>query len=306
MSPLTVIECPYSYAAWTVAREGDGLCYTSREQRFEHREMTEDYRACGVYGAAGVPFEVHRLGERGAKDPLHVSIPREVSDLVCTTVASGGNVLLASGYCVYVPAMLGGLQRALGEGVRIGMVWIDAHADSVVIERSAEATTTLVGVPVSTALGLTCPDWRVEACGLMRPLHAGDVVMSDLRSSDEETLATVQNAGCVMIDEAGFEDGTVWKHAVRELANRVDVIHVAIDADILRPEFVPAYYRVETGGHTPWKVLENLSCVFETGKVRTLSTLCFDFDKGGVEGDATCLNGMRIIAGALSQWGGQA
>ena len=306
MKGLTVIECPYPYAAWSVQRVAETLRFASEERLFSHREMVEDYRLCGVYDVAGVPVDICRL-DRSTHDgdPMHVAVPREVSDIVCEAISAGRNVLMSSGYCVYVPAMLGGLQRALGEDARIGLVWIDAHADCVVVEQDESPSTTMVGVPVSSSLGLSCPTWRKDVCGLALPLRTEDVVMSDLRRTDDESLEIVQDAGCVVLDSEAFEAEGPWESAILDLASRVDVLHVAVDADILDARYIPAYFRREPGGHTPWKVLKNLECVFATGKVCTVSTLCFDFDKGGIEGDATCLNGMRIVAGALRLWSGR-
>lgn len=303
MEALTVLECPYPYAAWYANNTCEPPVFRSSERHFEHRPMTDDFRACGLYAAAGVPYEVQELRRETYPElPPHEAVPRDVSDRVCEAILAGRHVLLASGYCVYAPAAVGGMQRALGTDARIGIVWIDAHADCVVLERKSEMRPTLVGIPLSSALGLTAETWRADACGLTQPISPQNVLASDLRRSDDASLKTVLDAGCTVLDEATFEDGAIWEREVRTLAERVDAIYLAIDADILRPEFVPAYFRPEPGGHTPETVVERARAVLATGKVRAASTFCFDFDKTGPERDVTCLNAMRVIGGVLQGW----
>lgn len=309
MKRLHVLECPYPYAAWyadctgAAGTPGDLATFHSTERSFGHRPMTDDYRLCGVYGAAGIPWIVESFSRDAyPAEPCHVAVPRDLSDKVCSAVQHGEAVLVSSGYCVYAPAVVGGMQRALGVAARIGVVWIDAHADSVVLERTSEPAPTLVGIPLSSTIGLTAEEWRRSACGLEVPCSPHDVVASDLRRSDDETMRNVREAGCVLLDEKKFEDEGSWAMAIDELSARVDAIYLAIDADILRPEYVPAYFREEPGGHTPQRVLSNAEYVLATGKVRAVSTFCFDFDKEGPARDVTCLNAMRIIGGLLSAW----
>lgn len=302
MKRLKVLECPYPYVGW-YADDLDSASFTSWTTPFKNRPMTEDFKLCGVYGAGGVPYEVAEFA-REAYPHLspHDAVARDLSNKVYEAISSGWSVLVSSGYCVYAPAILGGMQRALGQDSRLGVVWIDAHADSVVLGKPGTEHATLVGIPLSTSIGLTAPEWRRKSCGLAVPCDPRNVLASDLRASDEQCLEMVCHAGVVHLREGQFEDRALWAEEVRRLADRVDAIYLSVDADILSPEYVPAYYREELGGHDPWTLLENMSSVFATGKVAALSIFCFDFDKVENERDATCLNAMRVIGGALKTW----
>lgn len=302
MERLNVLECPYPYVGW-YADDLDSAGFNSWTKPFENRSMTEDFKLCGVYGAGGVPYEIVEFDREAYPHlPPHEAIVQDLSDKVCTAISDGCSVYVSSGYCVYAPAILGGMQRALGCEARLGIVWIDAHADSVVLGKPGTEHATLVGIPLSTSIGLTAPDWRCRACGLAVPCDPRNVLASDLRASDEQCLEMVRHAGVVHLCENQFENRALWAEEVRHLADRVDAIYLSIDADILSPEYVPAYYREEPGGHDPWTLLENMSSVFATGKVAALSTFCFDFDKVGDKREVTCLNAMRVIGGALKTW----
>lgn len=302
MERLNVLECPYPYVGW-YADDLDSAGFNSWTKPFENRSMTEDFKLCGVYGAGGVPYEIVEFDREAYPHlPPHEAIVQDLSDKVCTAISDGCSVYVSSGYCVYAPAILGGMQRALGCEARLGIVWIDAHADSVVLGKPGTEHATLVGIPLSTSIGLTAPDWRCRACGLAVPCDPRNVLASDLRASDEQCLEMVRHAGVVHLRENQFENRALWAEEVRHLADRVDAIYLSIDADILSPEYVPAYYREEPGGHDPWTLLENMSSVFATGKVAALSTFCFDFDKVGDKREVTCLNAMRVIGGALKTW----
>lgn len=302
MERLNVLECPYPYVGW-YADDLDSAGFNSWTKPFENRPMTEDFKLCGVYGAGGVPYEIVEFDREAYPHlPPHEAIVQDLSDKVCTAISDGCSVYVSSGYCVYAPAILGGMQRALGCEARLGIVWIDAHADSVVLGKPGTEHATLVGIPLSTSIGLTAPDWRCRACGLAVPCDPRNVLASDLRASDEQCLEMVRHAGVVHLRENQFENRALWAEEVRHLADRVDAIYLSIDADILSPEYVPAYYREEPGGHDPWTLLENITSVFATGKVAALSTFCFDFDKVGDKREVTCLNAMRVIGGALKTW----
>ncbi len=42
---------------------------------------------------------------------------------------SGSGLAVAGGFCTYLPGIVGGIQRALGKGKKLGIVYLDAHAD---------------------------------------------------------------------------------------------------------------------------------------------------------------------------------
>ena len=153
---LTVLESRYNYAAWYVDTAHDRQAMHSAIKEFPDRHDVEIYHTCGVYSRAGLPYEIIDLDyDRYRPEPPHIGLTRAYSDEVCEAVSAGNRVLVTGGYCVFAPAIVGGIQRAIGTDHRIGVVWMDAHSDNYILETTQRPKTTLVGIPMSTLAGQT-------------------------------------------------------------------------------------------------------------------------------------------------------
>lgn len=303
MSKLTVLECDYVYNAWRVKLDGGKESFISEVKEYTQRKATDDFELCGVYHKAGLPYEIKKITDRQYPElEAYQAVPRMFSDEVCEAVKNGNKVLTSSGYCVYAPAILGGIQRAIGDDKTIGVVWMDAHADNVIIEDTSQKTVTLVAVPLSTLLGQTMESWRIIHCGLKNAIDSKNVLISDVRSSNSECIRNLTRTEVIWLKEEEFDDAERWDAAVKQLAERVDAIYLMLDADILSPSYIPAYFRTEPGGHSIETLMRNVESVMQTGKVLAFSTFCFDFDKYEQGGETTYLNAMRIIGAGLSSW----
>ncbi|MBF4692193.1 arginase family protein [Fusibacter ferrireducens] len=304
LTGLSIVECKYCDAYWYVETGENEPKMISSIREFEQPRDVDLYHLCGVYHKAKVPFEVHEVNYENYKQyEPHVGLPLNFSDEVYAGIKKGNAVLVAGGYCVYAPAVVGGIQRAIGEDKKIGIIWIDAHADNQIPETTQKSSVTMVGIPLSTIVGQTSDEWRKEACGLVKPCSGKNVIASDLRISDEESDSNLKAAQIVHIDSASFEDESIWKKSVDELAKKVDVIYISIDVDILKSEFIPAYEKVVPGGHDINVVMNNVRLVMETNKVIAFSVFCVDFDHYENNGEYTYLSGMKIIGAALEKWG---
>lgn len=303
LKELSVIECKYCYNCWKVNPHTVPYTVTDPLREFTQPRSADLYRLCGVYHKAGVPFAIREIdAEHYPGRSPYLSVPKDFSDAVCDGIRSGRGVLIADGYCAYAPAIAGGIQRAIGTDKKIGLIWIDAHADNRIIEDPAEPETRFVGFPVSAAVGQTYESWRVEGCGLVKPLDGRHVLASDGRANIESFDRNLKAAGSTQIDAAGFDDPTVWKEAVERLAAEVEAIYLSVDVDILAPEYIPAYAKVVPGGHTVETVMSNIRTVMDTGKVLAYSVFCVDFDLYEQNGEWTYLNGMKLIAAGLESW----
>lgn len=299
---LKVIENKYCYNVWEAYMEDGSEAFSSVEKEFSQRRDVELYHLCGIYDRAGLPVETVEPDYRpGSAEQPYKVLTRAFSDEVYSGVAAGKAVLVAGGYCNYAPAILGGLQRAVGTDKRLGVIWVDAHSDNQIVEDFDEPIR-LVGVPVSTMLGQTLPGYRKEVCGLEKPLDGRNMIISDARITLEDEEANMRSASVVRLTGEQFEDPATWQAAVQSLAERVDHIYFSVDVDILKPEYIPAYEVLSPGGHDIEKVMENIGVVMDTGKVNVMSVFCVDFDHYENGGEWTYLSGMKVIASALSRW----
>lgn len=302
ISKLKVIECKYCYANWKVEISEGKEHFTSSIREFCQPRDIQLYHACGVYDAAGVPSEVCDVDyERYRQLAPCEGITRDFSDAVYAGIREGSAVLVAGGYCNYAPAVAGGIQRALGDDTAIGLVWIDAHADNRIVETS-DGPVRMVGVPLSTMVGQTLPAYRKDICGLKVPLKGEHVLASDIRIMDEATANNLCKANILRLDASVFKDAKAWENAVKELASRVDVIYLSVDADILKAKYIPAYEKAVPYGQYLDVVMRNIRLVMETGKVCAYSVFCIDFDHYERAGKYTYMSGLQLIAAGLSNW----
>ncbi len=299
---LSVVECKYCYNKWHVDPSTAPYKVVSEIKEFRQPRDVDLYHLCGVYGKAGVPVEVADLDYEKYKEyEPYMGVTKNVSDEVCEGVRKGNGVLVAGGYCLYAPAVAGGIQRALGTDKKIGVIWMDAHSDNRIIEDSHEPVR-FVAIPVSVMVGQTYEQWRKDGCGLEVPCEGKNMLLSDGRMNGEIGTRNMKDAGIIHLNSEEFEDEETWKKAVEELASRVDAVYLSVDVDILKPEYVPAYDKVVPGGHDIETVMRNIRIVMETGKVAAYSLFCVDFDHYEQNGEWTYLSGMKLIAAGLESW----
>lgn len=301
---LTVLEYPYAYGAWQIDPDDHSRISSERKPFYTWRRAVEDYRLCGVSGKAGIPYEIIQItGEEYPDLEPYQAIPLSLAKACEKAIKNGQKVLVSSGYCALAPAVAGGIQKALGPDKKTGIVWMDAHTDNKIVENSGSRDLRFVGFPLSAIAGQTMEQWRKQYCCLEQPYNGADILISDGRCASQEGLENLKKAGSLLVTEQEFEDSSLWKNRVQELADRVDAIYLMVDGDIMKSECIPAYFRKEPGGHDVEKVMENIRTVISTGKVTAFSCFCIDFDKCGQGEDVSYLNGMRLIGAGLDAWG---
>ena len=305
VSGLTVIGCPYCYNAWDVEAADGVPVFHSKIKQLKHREI-DAYTDSGVFQTMGVPVFIEDLDyQKYRQYAPYEGLTRNASDAVFSAASRGNAVLFAGGYCNYAPAIAGGLQRAIGEDKKIGVVWIDAHADCRIPGKSAVSSTRLVSVPLSTLSGIAddaLREYRERVCGLKIPCRGEDIIASDIRILDEETGHNLISAGIVKLDASEFASGETWRKKIDELADRVDAIYVSVDADILRHEYIPSYSKNVPYGQELDAVARNVAAVTATGKVCALSMFCFNFDCYTEDTQKTYQSAVTIMREAFEQW----
>lgn len=306
ISHLDILENDYQVVNWYAEPGPDGVRIHSDLLPFEGMNELPDYRDSGVYGAAGVPFTTIAIDPTQYPDePPYLAFARAYSDAAFASVRAGHVHLAVGSYCTHIPSILGGIRRALGPGARIGVVWMDAHADNQIPEHTADRKKRLVGVPMSTFLGQTMALWR-ETAGLNPPIAGCDVLAADIRQMDEESRRNLAAAQVHVLDQAALRDPDRWDAAVQALADRVDALFLHVDADILHHDYVPAYEYDVVNGNPLATVRRSIAAVMQTGKVLGASVMCVGFaDKPDRLRDVNNLNGIRLVSSVLRNWSTQ-
>ena len=148
------------HGGWT--RPADHSRVTAEKVTFSGRRSVEEYRLCGVYGKMGCPYTIEEItGDETPELELWQSVPLGFAKACERAAREGKKILVSSGYCAFAPAILGGLQRALGPEKTVGVVWMDAHCDNLIVEQTQR--TDLRFVSVSPCRSSQARPWRSGA-----------------------------------------------------------------------------------------------------------------------------------------------
>ncbi len=168
--------------------------------------------------------------------------------------------------CNGLMGMLGGLQNS-GVGwkpLRVGLVWIDAHADFNTPETTLSGM--LGGMPVAISTGLCLHRLRVK-CGLDLALPTRYVTMVGVRDTDplEQELLDRSEIQHVTVDQIRHLSPAIDLEMER-LATLTDLIYVHVDMDVLDPVEVPGHGLTVEDGPTSIELGEALEIMFEHPK----------------------------------------
>ena len=161
-----------------------------------------------------------------------------------------------------VPVVLGGdhsIAAGTASGVseffrrrneRIGLVWIDAHADINTPETSPSGN--VHGMPLAAIVGLG-PTELANIFGFMPKVAPENCVLIGVRDIDQTEKENVRRAGIEVftmrdIDERGMR--TVIEEALRIAGRDTAGYHVSLDMDWIDPEDAPGVGTPVRGGAT--------------------------------------------------------
>lgn len=303
LKQLSVIEIPYGDLNWGPdPRHIRPGIYSDIQLWKKYREL-DDYKLCGIYGKAGVPFSVEEIVYSPKNnEEVYLTLTRQVSDSVYRHLVQKEAVLITGGYCKDAVAVCGGIQRAIGADKKVAIIYLDAHSD--MSTPALTHTGILGGMDLAVVLGVDMENWR-EAAGLHVPFDDHYVILSDFREAevdDDGALPIVLNSNITWLKGDAFEDADQWQAAVAKLADQVDAIYLHIDADVLNRRHVPNAACVASGGPSIETVMRNIRIIMNTGKVLVYGTYGFYFDTDIPGQDSLTLSGLRVVSAGLESW----
>lgn len=221
------------------------------------------------------------------------TIGGQIADEVARGLSDGRNVVLAGGNCNSLPAMIGGIQKGLGQTKRIGLVWFDAHGDFNTPKTSMSQM--LGGMPVAVSAGLCYGDWRIASRQEV-PLPTDRIVMVDVRNLDPDEEKLIGATDVAVVPVAGEQLSNV----VQELAGKVDVIYLHIDLDILDDSYVPTHRTKEPDGPDVETTLAAMKTVIDTGKVEAIGMV--SVYPNGEGGEIAVDAASRLLRESVNYW----
>ncbi|HUX51717.1 MAG TPA: arginase [Spirochaetia bacterium] len=133
-------------------------------------------------------------------------------------------------------------------GKRMGVVWVDAHADFNTPESTPSGN--IHGMPLAVSVGLGVPELTLLH-GAAPKVLPEDVVLIGIRDVDvaeKQNLRDMKIRSFTMTDIDRIGMAGVIDNAISHLREQVDVIHVSFDVDSLDPEFAPGVGTPVAGG----------------------------------------------------------
>lgn len=155
---------------------------------------------------------------------------------------------------------------------KIGVIWVDAHADYNTPRTTPSGN--VHGMPVAALLG----DDPAELANIGYPgpkLHPSQMVMIGIRNLDFHERQRLTRSGITVhtmtdIDEHGI--ALLTRQTLARL-NHLDAIHVSLDMDSLDPEFAPGVGTPVPGGLTYREAHLLMEILAASGKVRSLDVV---------------------------------
>jgi hypothetical protein len=180
---------------------------------------------------------------------------------------------------------------------RVGLVWVDAHADFNTPETTLSGM--LGGMPVAIASGMCLTRHRLLT-GLDPALPTKYITMAGVRDVDplEQELLDRSDIQMLAVDDLRHHPEAVTSQ-VERLARITDVIYVHIDMDVLDPGEVSGHPLTAPEGPTSHELAAALQTMFRNPKVSALGIASMPFgerDKDGLSLQAA----YRLIEGAVA------
>lgn len=256
----------------------------------------------GVYDTLGVPY---RLSDpqfpeslRSPDPPLNLGhMGGAIADVVAKGRKQGSAIVMTGGNCAHMTGVVGGLQDAHSASAKIGLVWLDAHGDFNTPHTSLSGM--LGGMPVAVCAGLGLSEWR-ETSHVQVPIPTDRIILVDVRNLDPEEERLIRATDAIIASPAPGFPGVDLERAVAALADRVDMIYLHIDQDILDARYVPNHYTVEPNGPSMEQVLAVVDTVMATNKVVAFAIVSV---YGMGEGAETSIqSGITLLRGGLTSW----
>jgi arginase len=217
-----------------------------------------------------------------------VALERDLFPLVL-----GGDHSVAAGTLAAMSAHLG------RRGERLGVIWIDAHADMNTPESSRSGN--VHGMPLAACVGLGPP----ELAGLAGPAPMADpanVALVGVRDVDQLEKPHVRESGVRAftmrdIDERGM--AAVMREAIGIAAGGTAGIHLSLDMDSVDPREAPGVGTPVRGGLTYREAHVAMELVSDSGALLSMEVV--EVNPILDEANRTAILAVELIASALGQ-----
>ena len=197
------------------------------------------------------PEEQH-YGEKRAKYMAEIAeTAKGLSQMVEKTLEDGLLPLVMGGDHSVAMGTIGGVSSFFRKkGKRIGLLWLDAHADMNTPESSPSGN--IHGMPLAAIAGYG-PDELTQLAGPKPMVNPHNICMVGVRDIDAKERKIIKESGVHAftmrdLDERGMRE--VMAEAIRFASDETDGIAVSLDLDFVDPADAPGVGTPVRGGVT--------------------------------------------------------
>ncbi|MBY0488684.1 MAG: arginase [Gemmatimonadaceae bacterium] len=195
----------------------------------------------------------------------------EVATRTATAVRQGVTPLVLGGDHSLAAGSAAGTACALRErGERMGLIWLDAHADLNTPATSLSGN--IHGMPVAHLLGMGAPS-LIHLAGdepAVQAQHLAYVGLRDLDAAEQHAIRELGIRAFTMrdIDERGLR--AVMDDAIAIATNGTGGVHVSCDADWVDPREAPGVGTPVRGGATLREAHLAMEIIHDSGAMRAM------------------------------------
>ena len=271
MSTPVIIPAPYALSPYTHASGGVDNCWerivgVSAANQIMEGAFPSNLLQSQATITDPVTFEVlpDDEPEKGAFLRSAASMQQNLARTIKHTLTQSNKILVLGGdHTISIGTGLG-LSQSLDMS-KVGLIWVDAHADCNTPQTSLSKSITGYPVAVCGGLGPTVLTKGFNENVLKNIFYVG------LRDIDQEELTNIQTLGAKVYSSLDVECGGVQAIAQDILSQTKDLDYLWLSIDI--DSLDPVYFATDetdvpvTGGLTPRELLALTSLIEASGKL---------------------------------------
>jgi arginase len=223
-------------------------------------------------------------------------LARTVSDIV----ENGQFPLVLGGDHSVAAGTVAGVSNALRKrNQKIGVIWIDAHADMNTPEISPSGN--VHGMPLASCLGSGPPE-LTDIFGYSPKMEARNTVLIGLRDVDERERALVRELGVVTftmrdIDELGLRK--IMEQALAAACDGTAGFHLSLDMDAVDPDEAPGVGTPVRGGMSYREAHLSMEMICDSNRMISMEVV--EVNPVLDEANRTALLGIELVMSAMGK-----
>ena len=217
------------------------------------------------------------------------------------TAMNGGQfpLVLGGDHSVAVGTVAGVAASYRQRGEKIGLIWIDAHADMNTPESSPSGN--VHGMPLACCMGLG-PSELTEILDFAPKVDPHNVVLIGIRDVDAREAGEVRKSGVTVftmrdIDERGLR--FVMEQAIAIAGRGTTGIHLSLDMDSVDPDEAPGVGTPVRGGMTYREAHLAMETVSDSGRMVSMEIV--EVNPVLDSANRTALLGVELVTSAMGK-----